>query len=273
MCKVLQVSRSGYYEWTHRKPSKRSLETQLIKDEVRLIYSWSKKRYGSPKITEELKAKGIKVSRPRVARIMQSEGIKSIVNRKYRVRTTESNHSLPIAPNILNRKFEVEEPGKVWVSDITYVPTGQNWLYLTVIMDLYDRKIIGWSISNTMTTESTVVPAWKMAQKNRQGYGVLFHSDRGVQYASSLFRDHLKKVNAIQSMSRKGNCWDNAVAENFFKTLKSELVKEAKFQHYMGAQLELFEFIEIWYNRKRKHAYLGYKTPEEYGQMNYFKCA
>ena len=273
MCKTFKVSRSGYYDWLHRKPSKRAKQTDAIKSEVHVIYKVSKNRYGSPKITEELRSRGWSVSRPRVARIMRSEGLRSIINKKYRCRTTDSNHLLPIAENHLNRDFSASKPGQKWVSDITYIPTNQGWLYLTIILDLFDRKVIGWALSTTMTTKDTVVAAWRMAIRNRPTYGVLFHSDRGVQYASREFREEIEKHDVKQSMSRKGNCWDNAVAENFFKILKSEMIYHFKYQSVLHAKNDLFEFVEIWYNRKRIHSYLGYKTPEHFAKINYLKSA
>lgn len=275
MCKVFKVTRSGYYDWLGRKPSRRVLERQQIIQEIRTVYKESKSRYGSPKITNELLGRGWKVSRPRVARIMRLEGIKSIICKKYRGITTDSRHSLPVAENLLNRDFGAVASGRKWVSDITYIPTHQGWMYLTIIMDLYDRKIIGWSLSTTMTTQDTIIAAWRMAVLNRSFFPnqLIFHSDRGVQYASKVFTDRLKHHKVIQSMSRKGNCWDNAVAENFFKILKSELVNHTNFISVLQAKIELFEFIEIWYNRKRIHASLGLKTPEQYGTINYSKCA
>lgn len=274
MCKVFKVTKSGYYDWLGRKPSRRALERQQIIQEIKTVYKESKNRYGSPKITNELLERGWKVSRPRVARMMYLEGLKSIICKKYRGVTTDSKHNFPIAENHLKRDFHSSSPGHKWVSDITYIPTGQGWMYLTIIMDLYDRKIIGWSLSTTMTTQDTIMAAWRMAVLNRPiTQTLIFHSDRGVQYASSAFSEKLKKQSIIQSMSRKGNCWDNAVAENFFKILKSELVKHANFISIIQAKIELFEFIEIWYNRKRKHSSLGYQTPDQYGTINYSKCA
>lgn len=240
-----------------------------------MIYQQSKCRYGSPKIADELRDNGWKVSRPRVARIMRSEGIRSIVNKKFKVLTTDSNHNFPIAENVLNRVFSAEASGRKWVSDITYIPTHQGWMYLTIIMDLYDRKIIGWALSTTMTSQATILAAWRMAVLNRpimKGQ-LIFHSDRGVQYASHAFTNMLRYYKVTQSMSRKGNCWDNAVAENFFRILKSEMVRHTRFYSILQAKAAVFEFIEIWYNRKRKHAYLGYLSPEQYGNYNKMKCA
>lgn len=274
MCKVFRLSRSGYYDWLGRKPSNRALEKQLIIREIKIAHQKSKLRYGSPKITRELRDKGWRISRPRVARIMRSEGIKSITCKKFRGVTTESKHNFPVAENHLNRDFKAPRPGQKWVSDITYIPTQQGWMYLTIIMDLYDRKIIGWSLATTMTTQDTVMPAWRMAILNRPVYQRLtFHSDRGVQYASHMFSDELKRLAVIQSMSRKGNCWDNAVAENFFKILKSEMVRHTVYASILQAKASLFDFIEIWYNRQRKHAYLGYLTPEQFTNTKYDKCA
>jgi len=274
MCRVFKVTKSGYYDWLKRKPSKRAIQSQQITREIKALYQNSRCRYGSPKITDELRDNGWKVSRPRVARIMRLEGLKSIICKKFRGATTDSRHNLPVAENHLNRDFSASAPSQKWVSDITYVPTTQGWVYLTIVMDLYDRKIIGWSLSTSMTTQATVIAAWKMASRNRPvKKGTIFHSDQGVQYASYAFSDELKKHQLVQSMSRKGNCWDNAVAENFFKILKSELVKHIRFNSILQARNELFEFIEIWYNRKRKHEYLGYKTPDQHGETKYSKCA
>jgi len=274
MCRVFNVSRSGYYRWLKYKPSQRSLEREEIIRDIRKIYQDSKQRYGSPKITNCVRELGWHISRPRAARIMRSEGIKSIVMKKFRGTTTDSKHSYPVAENHLSRNFHADDKGQKWVSDITYIPIKQGWLYLTIIMDLYDRKIAGWSLSSTMTTQATTLAAWKMAIRNRPPtQQLLFHSDQGVQYAAFAFTDQLKQNNVKQSMSRKGNCWDNAVAENFFKILKSELVKHSDYHSILQAKTEIFEFIEIWYNRKRKHKYLGYKTPEQFGKINYSKCA
>lgn len=265
MCKVLGVARSSYYAWLERKPSARVMETMRLMKKIGEIYQDSKGRYGSPKITDELNGQGFQVSRPRIGRIMKKMGLRSIISKKYRIATTDSNHQLKIAENILKREFYQEDISKAWVSDITYVPTAEGWLYLTIIMDLCDRKIVGWSLSEDLTTEATIIPAWKMAKANRAvSPGLIFHSDRGVQYAADSFRKEIKKNGVVQSMSRKGNCWDNAVAENFFKIIKSEMIYHCDFHSVKQAKREIFEFIEVWYNRKRKHAYLGYQTPEAF---------
>ena len=266
MCRVLRVSRSGYYQWLNRKPSARQVDNQEVLRLIREIHQEAKGRYGSPKITRELQKRGIQVSRPRVARIMKKAGIRSIVHKKFRVKTTDSNHGYPIAKNLLDRKFSPGDIARAWVSDLTYIKTTQGWLYLTVVVDLADRKVIGWSLSQTMKTADTVTPAWKMAVKNRPiTTELIFHSDRGVQYACHEFKNILKAYPMVkQSMSRKGNCWDNAVAESFFKTLKTELTYLAAPTTVAETKVDVFEFIEIWYNRKRMHAALGYLTPVEY---------
>jgi len=182
MCKVFKVSRSGYYSWLERKPSRRALENMALKRKIKMVYQRSKGRYGSPKITKELEGEGVIASRPRVARIMRQEGLKSVTYKKFRVSTTDSKHSFPIADNHLNREFSTHSPAKKWVSDLTYISTKEGWLYLTIIMDLFDRKIIGWAMSDNMTTQDTVVAAWRMAIFNRPFFSqLIFHSDRGVQ--------------------------------------------------------------------------------------------
>ena len=268
MCKVLKVSRSGYYSWLRSKPSRWEVENHEILKHIRQIHKDSRQTYGSPRITEELKRRDIKVSRQRVAKLMRSAKIRSKIAKKFVV-TTDSKHRFPIADNLLNRDFTVKAIGRVWVSDITYIWTGQGWLYLTIIMDLADRKIIGWSLSDSLKASATAIPAWRMAIINRPIIDqLIFHSDRGIQYACNEFTILLgthKKV--TRSMSRKGDCWDNAVAESFFKTIKSELVYHTKFKTRYQAKIEIFEYIEIWYNRKRKHSALGYMSPEEFENL------
>lgn len=264
MCKVLKVSRSCYYRWYSGGISNRELENKMYTILIKQIFNNSKQRYGSPRITAELRNKGYVISKPRVAKLMRLNGLRSKVKRKYKI-TTNSNHSYLISKNYLNREFKPDSLNKVWVSDITYVRTAQGWLYLTAIIDLYDRQVIGWSLSKSLSTKDTIIPAWRMAlSKRRIEKPLIFHSDRGVQYASNLFRNHIKSNTLIkQSMSRKGNCWDNAVAESFFKTLKSELIYHERYESILQAKSSIFEYIETWYNRKRLHSALGYKTPIE----------
>lgn len=267
MCQVLGVSRSSYYDWHTRKPSKRALENDVLRQTIQEVTEQTKSRLGSPKLTLELEDRGIFVSRPRVARLMKSMGIRSIISKKFKVCTTDSDHPYAPSKNLLDRDFTATRPGEKWVSDITYIRTQQGWLYLTVVMDLFDRKIIGWSMSKTLEANLTVIAALRMALGKRpiNPNELIFHSDRGVQYACEEFRTLLQKNQIIQSMSRKGNCWDNAVAESFFKIFKSELIYQLPIQNIGQAQVEIFEFIEIWYNKKRKHSYLNYLTPEQFG--------
>ena len=268
MCKVLGVSRSGFYSWLKRGPSKRALENDELMEQIRVIHKKSKGTYGSPRIREELKKNYVHVSRRRVARLMKKAGIK-VENKKRFKSTTNSKHKFPVSPNLLNREFKVDELGKVWVSDITYIHTMEGWLYLTVIIDLCDRKVIGWSTSNTLRTLETVVPAWKMAVKNRPvDDSLIFHSDRGVQYACTEFKGLITANPFVrQSMSRKGDCWDNAIAESFFKTLKTEWIYRNKYATKKQAAVSVFEYIETWYNTQRSHSSLNYLSPEEFGEL------
>ena len=276
MCKVLKVSRSGYYSWVSHKPSKREVENRELLDQIGKIHKQSKQTYGSPRITAELRSRHIYASRPRVARIMKKAGLRSKTVKRFKV-TTDSKHHYRVVENLLNRDFKADRLSKVWVSDITYIATGQGWLYLTIILDLADRKVIGWSLSRTLKARETVIPAWNMAVTNRPVVdSLIFHSDRGVQYCCHEFADLLGTFpNVSRSMSRKGDCWDNAVAESFFKTIKIELVYGCKFQTIQQAKLAIFEYIEIWYNRKRRHSALGYLSPEAFEKilLNYKKAA
>jgi len=269
MCKVFKVSKSGYYHWLHAVPSKRWLENEALLIDIMDIFESSHQSYGSPRMKVELIEMGYSVSRPRVARIMRAAGLRATSPKRFKV-TTDSKHNYPIAPNVLDRNFTVQRMNQVWVSDITYIRTYQGWLYLTVIIDLFDRKIVGWAMSNNLAAQSTIIPAWRMAVKSREiKENLIFHSDRGVQYACTTFTNILKSYQGLvhQSMSRKGNCWDNAVAESFFKTLKTEWVYKHKYQLRSQAQLSVFYWIETWYNKKRRHSALNYKTIEEFENL------
>ncbi len=270
MCRVLDVSRSAYYIWLNSEPSQRTLENKRLTDQIRMVYNQSKQIYGSPRITKELNARNITVSRPRVARLMKKANIKSVTKKKFVV-TTYSKHGFALSPNLLNREFNPKRQGEVWVSDITYVRTHEGWLYLTVIIDLADRKVIGWSTSKTMKAADTIMPSWRMAILNRPITGrLIFHSDQGVQYACNEFREILKEdKRVIQSMSRKGNCWDNACAESFFKSIKTEWIYRFKYKTFKSAALSIFEYIATWYNTCRRHSSLNYLSPLEYGRLLY----
>lgn len=270
MCKVLKIHSSSYYKWKARPASKRVLMKDKIKQQITSIYFASKQRYGSPRITAELNAMGYKISRVTVAKYMKELGLRSKLSKKFKV-TTDSKHNYLIVDNVLNRNFTPAEPSQVWVSDITYLQTKEGFMYLTSLIDLYDRKMIGWSLSNTMSTADTTLAAWRMAIKNRPvKKGLIFHSDQGVQYATKKFTNVLESYGVTRSMSRKGNCWDNAVAESFFKSLKTELIYGNKLVTKQQMEIEVFEYIEVWYNKKRRHRALNYKTIEEFNNQNKF---
>lgn len=275
MCQVLGVSSSGYYRWKCKTISTRVHKMNLIKEKIVSIYFEYKQRYGSPRMTIELQSLGYEISRITVAKYMKQMGLRSKLSKKFKI-TTDSKHNYLTVENVLNRQFTPKSPSKVWVSDITYIHTKEGFLYLTTIIDLYDRKIIGWSLSNTMSTQDTILSAWRMATRNRTvEAGLIFHSDRGVQYANNKFANVLNSYKKItRSMSRKGNCWDNAVAESFFKSLKTELIYGNKLISKDQMKLEIFEYIEIWYNKKRRHSALNYKNIDEFNnQFNYKNVA
>jgi len=267
MCRALKVSRGGYYAWLDRPLSPRAKENINLLVRIEKIHEKSKRRYGSPRITDQLHDEGFSVSRPRVARHMRNNGIRAKGKKKFKV-TTDSRHSYPVAPNLLEREFSADEPKKVWVSDLTYVFTQEGWLFLTVIIDLYNRMIVGWAMSTGMsaaeTTEAALRHAW---DRFNPSAGLIFHSDRGIQYACIDFKERLNDYQMIQSMSAKGDCWDNAVAESFFATLKKEEVYRYNYRTRWEARQSIFEYIEIFYNRIRKHSYLGNKSPVQFMEM------
>jgi len=262
MAKVLGVSRSGYYAIEGRKPSLYEKAEQELAELIKKIFKDHYSRYGSPRVWEELKSMSWFVSRKRVERLMRKQKLWARRRRSY-VKTTDSSHGLAVADNILNRNFRALNPGEKWVSDITYLRTIFGWLYLTVVIDLWDRKVIGWSMGKELTA-GYVCRALEMAVQNRPPReGLIFHSDRGVQYCSEDFRTMLNRLcpSVRQSMSRKGNCWDNACAESFFKTLKAELDILKGNHSFKEVQIGVFEYIEIYYNRCRRHSALGYAIP------------
>jgi putative transposase len=260
MCDVLGVSPSAYYEWERERESEHAKRDAELVALVRQLFVEFRGRYGAPRIQDALTKQGINVSRKRVARLMREAGLRAKSRRKYKA-TTDSNHALPVAPNLLEQNFSVERPDAVWVSDITYIWTRQGWMYLAVILDLFSRKVVGWSLAERMTA-SLVCEALDAAMSQRKpGPGLVFHSDRGSQYASRIFRRRLWRYRMRQSMSRKGNCWDNAVAESFFATLKKELVRNHAFETRAHTRSDVFEYIEVFYNRRRAHSLLGYETP------------
>jgi len=263
MAKVFEVSRSGYYEYLKHPVSKREIENLKIIFEIKEIHKKSRFNYGSPRIFKALREKGIECGKNRVIRLMKINNIRSKTRKKFKV-TTNSKHNNPVYENILDRKFVVTEINKAWVSDITYIWTLEGWLYLCVIIDLYSRKIIGWSMSERIDT-GFVIKAFIMAWTQRRPKGeLIFHSDRGVQYTSKDFQNILKNKKIICSMSRKGNCWDNACAESFFHTLKVEEVHHTVYKTREMAKIKIFEFIEGYYNNFRTHSYLGYVNPNAF---------
>ena len=269
-CVTLEVSRSGYYAWMERPESERSKENAMLVDRIKAIHKKSDGTYGSPRVTAELQAEGISCGENRVARLMHKHEVASKSTKKFKVTTTDSNHDLPI----VDRLFETENadavmaPNQVWTGDITYVATNEGWLFLAVFLDVFTRKIVGFSSANHMKS-SLVVDALKMAigrQKIMEGE-LIAHSDRGSQYASDDFRKALESKGIVASMSRKGNCYDNAHVESFFHSLKTELIYRRIFESREEAQNVIFEWIETWYNRQRRHSSLEYKSPEEFEKL------
>jgi putative transposase len=262
-CQVLQVSVSGYYDWKKRGIGARAVANQNLLQDIRRIHWDSHKRYGSPRVHAALKAEGQHVGRARIEKIMRNNDLRAISKRRVRVTTTDSKHNLPVAENILDRNFGALGPNEKWCADITYVPTDEGWLFLAVILDLYTRKIVGWSMRDHMRTELVLAALIMAIQRQRPAPGLIHHSDRGSQYASDDYRRVLTDAHMVQSMSRKGNCWDNAPAESFFHTLKSELVHHRRYTTREDAKRDIFTYIENYYNRQRIHSALGYITPEQ----------
>jgi transposase InsO family protein len=263
MCKVLHVSRSRYYAWRKNPLSKRAVEDAFLAREVEAVFVEGRRNYGARSIQNRLVQNGVAISRRRVAKLMKKAGLAPKIKRKFKV-TTNSKHSLKVAPNLLQRQFCVTQPNRVWAGDITYIPTRNGWLYLAIVMDLYSRKIVGWSMGTSMTAalvnDAITMALWQ--RKPRKG--LIWHTDRGSQYCSKSHRSILKDHGIIQSMSKKGDCWDNATSESFFSTLKRELVNLANFTDQKHAAAAIFEYIEVFYNRIRAHSTIGYRAPTEF---------
>ncbi len=263
MCQVLGVSRSGYYAWRDRPPSPRAQTNAALLTRIRLVHAQSRQTYGSPRIHAELRAQGIPCSRHRVARLMRRHAIRPWHKRRFR-RTTHVNPRLPVATNHLNQNFVAGQPNQVWLSDLTYVPTAEGWLYLAAILDLCSRRVVGWQASAQLDT-ALALGAWQLAVgRCCPPTGGLHHSDRGSQYASAAYQQHLQARAWTASMSRSGNCYDNAPMESFFATLKTELVHRRTFQTRAEAQAAIFDYIEGFYNPTRRHSALGYRSPMEF---------
>ena len=262
---VLKVSRSGYYRWRNAPLSSRKRENERLRARIKALFEEHKGMAGSPMITADLNEdpKFSKVSRNRVARHMKAMGLRCRTVKKFVV-TTDSKHTKPVSPNLLNRQFKVAFPNIVWVTDITYVKIGRKWYYLTVFIDLFSRIIVSWDLSESLERYSVISALNKAILRRRPCKGLMIHSDRGIQYASDDFRAILKKYGFLQSMSRKGNCWDNAVAESFFHSIKTQMIYHCRFQDVAEAEQAIFNYIEIYYNRRRKHSTNSYKSPANY---------
>jgi transposase InsO family protein len=269
LCAVLEVTRSGYYGWLNGQETARQIANHLLVQQIRRVYREKKGRYGSPRVTQQLRREGQRCNHKRVERLMRQQGLKGCSSRKRRVRTTDSNHDQPIAPNLLLDRAAPGRPNEVWVSDITYVQTAEGWLFLAAVMDLYSRQILGWSVWESLEAGGAV-QALKRALANRDHpTGVIHHSDRGIQYACHAYREQLKAADLVASMSRRANCYDNAAMEAFWSTLKREAMTQSASWSKDRVRRELFEYIEAFYNRSRLHSSLGYQSPVDFENQNH----
>lgn len=269
MCSVLQVTAAGFHAWRTRRPGPRATRAADLAEQIRVVHHEVGGIYGAIKITKELQHRKVKVNRKTVAKLMARLGIRSKVHKRFRVQTTDSDHTNPIAPNVLDQNFGLADaPNKVWGADITYIQTDEGVLYLAGVMDLFSRRIVGWSMHAAMTTE-LVERAFNAALSSRKcAFGLLHHSDRGVQYTSGRYRELLEQHRVTPSMSRTGNCYDNAVVESFWGKLKTEMVYHQRFKTRAEARAAIFEYIEMFYNRKRLHAALGYVSPVQFEECS-----
>ena len=263
MCSVLEVSPAGYYAWRLRPQSARSAANYELLSAIKQLHQDNHGRYGSPRIHIALQNQGRGVSRGRIERLMRRHGVRAIMAPPRRVRTTDSRHDLPVAPNLINRNFTAVEPNQVWLADITYIETAEGWLYLAAVMDLFSRKIVGWAMRDHLRTELASTALAMAITRQRPATGLIHHSDRGVQYAAHDYRTRLRSAGIQASMSRKADCYDNAPMESFFHTLKTELVYHRKYATRAEAQLDIFAYIEGFYNRTRLHSSIGYISPIE----------
>ena len=267
MCRVLAVSRSGYYAWRKRPTSPRKMADRALSQQIKQIHHQSRQTYGSPRIQAELAENGVNCGHKRIARLMRDEELFAKQSRKFKMSTTDSSHPYPTAPNLLDQDFTANRPNEKWLGDITYIPTAEGWLYLAVILDLYSRRIVGWAMSDSLERH-LVIAALQMAVKMRQPPpGLLHHSDRGSQYASDDYQALLTHYQMRCSMSRTGNCYDNAPMESFFGTLKTELVHHCHYQTKAEAKSDIFEYIEVFYNRFRRHSALAYQSPVNFEKL------
>ncbi|MBL4885365.1 MAG: IS3 family transposase [Planctomycetaceae bacterium] len=266
LCKTFGVSRSGYYTWKERPVSETTQKNETLLSEIEVIHDQFNQIYGSPRMHDELLDRGHSCCVNTVAKLMQQNELRAKTKKKF-IATTNSNHGRPVAENLLNRRFDLpQQPNEVWVSDITYLWTDQGWVYLAAVVDLFTRKVVGWSLHNSMTTDLVEEALLNAIRLERPACGLMIHSDRGSQYASARYQQLLKDHGMICSMSRKGNCWDNAPMESFFATLKKELTHHERYRNRQEVRRSLFEYIETFYNRIRKHSALGYKSPIQFEQ-------
>ena len=264
VCDVLQISRSGYYAWRGRPHSGQARRREELAGKIRIVHQENRRVYGSPRVCRVLQAQGESVCENTVARVMRQEGLRAKTKKKFVPRTTNSVHDQPVADNLLDREFAADGPNQKWTVDITYIPTDEGWLYLAGVLDLFSRKIVGWSMADHMRTE-LVSDALRMAIIHRRpGKGLLHHSDRGVQYASEDYQQLMQEHHMEASMSGRGQCWDNACVESFWGTLKTELVNHEHYATRESARQAIFEYIEVFYNRKRLHSSIGYLSPEAF---------
>lgn len=268
MCQVLGVSKSGFYSWVDRPISQQKRRREKLTAHIKRVYVESEKRYGSPKITRTLNREGLSVSQKTVTRVMKENGIRSKIIKKYKA-TTNSNHTYPVYPNLLNQQFQTDKPGSVWVTDITYIWTKEGWLYLATVMDLFSRRIIGWQMSDRMTKQLTITALKRAINHQKPQEGLIHHSDRGSQYAAYAYQGVLRKHKITTSMSRKGNCYDNACIESFHSILKRELVFHRKYRTRLEAKRDISSYIMSFYNYKRIHSSTDYMSPVAYEKRYY----
>jgi putative transposase len=272
LCDVLDVSRSGFYAWRNRPRGARSKSNAQLTVEIRLAHKRSGGRYGSPRVHRELKARGHHVGKKRVERLMREDAIQGRQKRRFR-RTTDSNHAMPIAPNVLERNFKTSAPNKAWVTDVTYIATAEGWLYLAVLLDLFSRRVVGWAVSEYNDRALALAALWRALSSRRPPPGLVHHSDRGSPYASEDYRAVLRQHGLVASMSRKGDCWDNAVAESFFATLRAELVDDERYDTRATATASLADYIDGFYNTVRRHSSSDYLSPIEFELKRFTKEA
>lgn len=265
MCRVLGISEQGYYAWLKREPSRRSVEDRRLGAQIRMIFAESRCRYGSPRVHQELREQGTRCGKKRVERLMRVDHLRARGARKYRA-TTDSTHGKPVAPNLLDRQFTAAAPNTAWVGDITYLWTKEGWMYLAVFIDLYSRMVVGWKLGTRLTAD-LVTGAFERARlRRRPAPGLIVHTDQGSQYVADSFTAALRDVEARPSMSRRGNCWDNAVAESFFHSLKVEAIHGSDIETRREMEQEVFDYVERFYNAKRRHSSIGYRSPKAFEQ-------